>query len=92
MIKKFKSYNTQFKELQVGDWIIDEDGDVGRITQVSKSKPGYDSTMNVTIYYVLFPDIPENVTHPVSMFDYQFKHHGTKEEMEIIKNASTYNL
>ncbi len=67
----------QYKNPQINDWIIDDEGDIGYIKNM------IDDSIMVKFTLLNFSGI---------ILNKQIIHRGTQQEMEIIYNANKYNL
>ena len=83
MIIKFQIFEA-VKELTIGDWVIDKDGDIGEIIEMSQ----YDCLVK---YHNLDPYEYGSVNKHFLRFNL-IVHCGTKEEMEIKIQTKKYNL
>lgn len=84
MIKTFETFSVR-PPIHVGDWLIDDDGDIGVLDSVGYSYVEAE-------YYVIYPNIPSNSAHPASLNIEHIIHYGTEEEMKFIMSANKYNL
>ena len=73
MIKEFAKY----KEPQIGDWIIDLENDLGKITKT-----------NPPFYHVKFDQFDASYEITRRKINY----FGTKDDMKMILQANKYNL